>query len=87
MKLKLKLSEPINGFWDGGAKSEFTWSICGIPQKDNKGEFVKIGTWEGNSWFNVSVGKTEKMTLSNAKRHLIPILKKRGIEGVWSYID
>jgi len=70
MILRQTLARPINGYWDGGPKQIFDWSIDGSPQSDNIGQFVKIGSWQANHWFHVAVGRTEKMTLANAKRHL-----------------
>ncbi len=76
MNLKITLDKPINGFWDGGAKSEFVYSIDGEPQRDAKGQYVRVGSWEANYWFHVAVGKTIKQTLANAKRHLLANLKR-----------
>lgn len=73
--LKTYTSEPINGFWDGGSKQEFTWSLGRIG-KDSKGEFQKINGWEANYWFHVSKGKTDKQTLSYALKHLKNNAKK-----------
>ena len=68
-------TEKRYGYWDGGAKDTFDWSIAGQVQEDKKGKYVRIGSWDANHWFHVSVGKTEKMTLANAKRHLRKITK------------
>lgn len=73
MLLRQKLTDkPVTGFWDGGKKSQFDWTVDPFNgvQKDKKGEFVKIGSFEGNHWFCVAKGKTEKLTLSYAKKHL-----------------
>jgi hypothetical protein len=70
MKLIQILENPVHGFWDGGAKQTFEWAIVGTPKKDAKGEFVRIGSVEANFWFHVSVGKTERATLSNARNYL-----------------
>lgn len=32
------------GYWDGGAKDTFDWSITGQAQEDKKGKYVKIGS-------------------------------------------
>jgi hypothetical protein len=63
------------GYWDGGAKDTFGWSIRGPVQEDKDGKYVRIGSWDANHWFHVSVGKTEKLTLSYAKKHLKKITK------------
>lgn len=70
MILRQTLKEAVGGYWDGGIKKVFNWSIDGQPQQDKKGRFVRIGSWEANHWFHVAMGKSEIQTLSNAKRHL-----------------
>ena len=71
MKLLQTLEKVVNGFWDGGPKQRFEWEIDPIGYgKDEKGEFVRIGSWEANHWFHVAKGKSEKQTLSYAKKHL-----------------
>jgi hypothetical protein len=68
--LRQKAVKPIHGYWDGGAKQVFNWSIDGRPHKDKNGEFVRVGSWEANQYFHVAKGKTDKQTLSYAKRHI-----------------
>jgi hypothetical protein len=71
MYLKQTLKNPVNGYWDGGAKQEFEWRVhhhC--VGQDKRGKFVKVGSFDANHWFHVSLGKTEKETLRNAMRHL-----------------
>lgn len=70
MKLRQTLEKPVHGYWDGGAKQVFDWEIDGTPQSDSKGEFIKVGSWQANHWFHVALGKTTKLTLSFAMRHL-----------------
>jgi len=70
MKLLQTLDEPVQGYWDGGPKQSFEWSIYPGGGSDERGEYVRIGSWEGNHWFHVARGKTEKLTLSYAMRHL-----------------
>lgn len=87
MKLKQTLDKPIGGYWDGGAKSDFIWSIEGSPATDSKGQFVCIGSWEANHWFHVALGKTDKLTLTNARRRLSAGMRKYGITGKFDYIE
>lgn len=75
MVLIQTLERPVHGYWDGGAKDTFEWSIQGRPQKDKDGKYVKVGSWAANFWFHVKVGKTEKYTLANARRKLQAITK------------
>jgi len=69
--LRQTLPQPVDSvMWEGGAKQVFDWKIDGRPQTDSKGQFIKIGSYSANYWFHVAVGKTEKLTLSYAKRRL-----------------
>lgn len=74
MVLRQTLPEPVQGYWDGGAKQVFDWAIedntYEYPLHDSKGEFVCIGSWSANHWFRVAKSKTVKATLANARRHL-----------------
>ena len=70
MILRQTLEKPVDGFWDGGKKQQFDWTIQGSPSIDSKGKFVKIGSFGANLWFCVALGKTDKLTLVNAKRRL-----------------
>lgn len=87
MKLKQTLDKPINGYWSGGAKRVFVWSIDGKPQQDRKGKYVRIGSWEANHWFHVALGKTEKQTLGYARRRLNGRMGELGITGSFEYIE
>lgn len=81
MILKMTLPKPINGFWDNGAKSVFEWEID--HRKSTGKEFLIVGSWEANFWFSVKRGKTEKQTLSYAKRYL----KHKQPEATFEYIN
>lgn len=85
MILQVTLENPVGGYWDGGVKSVFEWRIDGAPQTDTKGQYIRVGSWDANQWFNVAVGKTEKITLSNARRKINSTLKKRGIKAKFEY--
>jgi len=87
MELRQILNEPIHGYWDGGAKQTFTWSIVSKHGQDGKGEFAHIGSWEANHWFHVALGKTDKLTLANARRRLLAGMKRLGITGRFEYIE
>lgn len=86
MILRLTLDRPINGYWDGGAKQVFDWSIEGTCS-DSKGQYSRIGSFSANHWFHVATGKTEKLTLSNARRRLLFSMKKNSITGKFEYIE
>lgn len=69
--LRQTLEKPIIGFWDGGEKKVFDWKIDHhFGGEDKKGKFVRVGSWDANFWFNVSLMKTEKQTLALAKKYL-----------------
>lgn len=68
MILKQTLNQAVPGYWDGGLKQVFEWKIE-TPIYPKEG-ISRIGSWNANYWFEVSTGKTEKLTLANAKRHL-----------------
>jgi len=70
MKLRQTLPYPVSGFWDGGAKQVFHWGIEGSPATDSKGQYVRVGSFSANHWFHAAVGKTDKVTLCNAMKHL-----------------
>ena len=84
MILRQTLEKPVHGYWDGGAKQVFDWTIDGMPKTDSKGQFVKIGSWSANHWFNVALGKTDKLTLSYAMNHLKASTK---IPSTFEYIE
>ena len=65
------LAHPVNGYWDGGAKDTFRWTIEKyFLRREGKRKYVRVGSWGANHWFEVTKGKTNKQTLTNAKRHL-----------------
>ena len=80
MELLLVLEKPI------GSKSRFEFSISGPPEKDGKGNYVRVGSWEANQWFHVAVGKTEKQTLANVRRKLEAGLRQQGLPHRFEYI-
>ena len=84
MKLRQTLEHTVNGYWDGGKKQVFDWEVESFGGgSDDKGVFVRVGSWCANNWFCVSEGKTEKLTLSHAKRHLRSIT---GVPSTFEYI-
>jgi len=86
--LRQTFERPISGYWDGGSRQTFDWNIehhhCG---KDAKGEFVRVGSWSANHWFNVSLGKSDKQTLSYARGRLSRAAKKNGQDCKFEYIE
>lgn len=84
MLLRQTLIKATNGYWDGGLKQVFDWTIDGKPRINSKGQYVCIGSWDANFWFCVALGKTTKQTLANAKRHLRAITR---IESSFEYVN
>lgn len=80
--LVLTLPEKVVGYWDGGEKNRFEFQLQGVPHRDEKGYFVKVGSCEANFWANVTLSKSIKKTLSNVKRRF------KAPEGAtWEYIE
>ncbi len=69
-RLRQTLPEPVHGYWDGGAKQVFEWSIDSVEGHDARGTFARVGSWSANHWFHVAKGRTPKLTLRNAMYHL-----------------
>jgi len=86
MILRVKLEKPIGGYWDGGLKDTFDFKIDGYPHEDSKGQYVKVGSWQANSWFHVAVGRTDKETLRNAKTRLRIMLEARLHDNSFEFI-
>jgi len=84
MILRQTLEKPVHGYWDGGRKQVFDWKIDGPIHYDSKGSFVRIGSYDANFWFHVAAGKTDKLTLSYAKRHLRRITT---VKSTFEYIE
>jgi hypothetical protein len=69
MILRQTLPEAVNGYWDSGMKQVFDWEL-GIVRHDDKGYYVKVGSFSANYWFHVAQGKTDRQTLSYVMRYL-----------------
>jgi len=87
MILRQTFSRAIGGYWNGGPKSVFDWGIDGHEGQDKKGTFIRVGSWTANHWFHVAKGKTDKQTLSNARRRLQASARKSNIECSFEYIN
>ena len=86
MTLKQTFEKAINGYWDGGPKRIFRWDIdVFVGGKDKKGCFVRVGSWDANAYFNVAAGKTEKQTLGNARRRLLAVARRQGLNCDFEY--
>ena len=66
MKIEIAFDKPVNGWWDGGAKSggEFEVENCHRSSELH----TCFGSWRLNTYFNVKTGRTDKETISRAKR-------------------
>lgn len=72
--LRQRLSKPICGYWDGGAKDTFDWRVD--EYQTRRQGWTIVGSLEANHWFHVEPGTTEKGTLGNARRKLVAMAKK-----------
>jgi len=68
MKLKLIFDYPVNGWWDGGAKTSGVFEPDACHRSD--ADHTCFGSWELNHYFNVKTGRTDKETISRAVRYL-----------------
>jgi len=66
--IRVELDQPANGFWDGGAKSSFTFtpSIERTPGP----AAIRWGSWEANMWFVVNFKGNIAKHLAAVKRKL-----------------
>jgi hypothetical protein len=65
MLLRQTLAQAVDGYWDGGKKRVFDWTIDNTDRL-----FSVIGSWNANYRFRVRTGRTERLTLSYAKQSL-----------------
>lgn len=86
MILRMILGHPISGYWDGGPRQTFDFTITGTPQYDARGAYVRVGSWDANTWFHVAQGKTVKATLANARRRLQAWAKRDGVGCRFEYL-
>lgn len=68
MKIQVNFDKPVNGFWDGGAKTSGTFEDD--PCHRQSAEHTCFGSWELNFFFNVKTGRSDKETISRAKRYI-----------------
>jgi len=78
MKLIQTFENPINGWWDGGPRKVFEWTIDHI-QRVSDGK-IAVGSFDANHWFAVKKSKTEKQILFNAQKVLANRAKKLGLK-------
>lgn len=75
--LRQTLDHPIAGYWDGGLKQVFDWEIeLHSGGVDSKGRYIRVGSWGANHWFHVALGKTDRLTLTYARKHLVAVTRK-----------
>ena len=89
MILRQTLNKEIYGWWDGGAKSVFNWEIDPWRTRNCPEGYAVVGSWEGNHWFTVKAGKTEKATLGKARRRLQAQIDKntQGLTCTFIYVE
>lgn len=92
MELKQTLNEAIGGYWDGGQKSTFYWTVdepwdTNDPTNYDGQGYARVGSWEANCFFSVRLGKSEKQTLSNARRSLAIKAKNANMACNFEYVQ
>ena len=87
MRLRMILDRPILGYWDGGRKDTFDFTLDGPPRHDARGAYIRVGSWQANYWFHVALGRTVKATLANARRRLRAWARRAGIGCRFAYVD
>lgn len=65
--IRQTFARPISGFWDGGPKRIFEWSIDALRSTPTH---AVVGSWDANHWFKVKRMKTERQILGIALRRL-----------------
>lgn len=81
----LTTGSPIVGYWDGGAKSRFEFTLDAVL-KDDKGRFAKWGSWQANFWFTCGYGRSLKHAARIAATKLARLFRVRvpfKVEIVW----
>ena len=86
MKLIQRLNKKIGGFWDGGLKDTFEWTVD-FKHKGPKEGTVAVGSWEANHWFCMSGRGGERAILNRAKSILARKLAKRGILSEFELVE
>lgn len=85
MILRIKADRKIDGYWDGGMRDTFDWSID-QRKEDSKGKYVRVGSWDANYWFHVAEGRTDKETLKFALQVLKVKFRRFGVSIEHKYI-
>jgi hypothetical protein len=65
----LSFEKPVNGYWDGGAKQRLEFT-ADHERTDNKGTFVKWGSWSANFYFHSGKGKTPMTAAAYAVKRI-----------------
>lgn len=69
MKLRLKLSRKINGWWDQGPEDTFDFTVQPEPWDVSDGK-TQVGSLDANYWFLVNCRGDEKKVLQKARYHI-----------------
>lgn len=86
MILRMTLDTPVVGFWDGGERTSFDYTLDGLPRRDRQGAYIRVGSWQANAWFHVALGTSARATLGNARRCLVARAKRAGLRCAFAYI-
>lgn len=83
MQLKVTLSNPVGGYWDGGKKDTFYFKV----DQDFSDGMSQVGSWEANAFKEVKTGKSEKSTLAKIRPFLIKWVWRLGVTAKFDYVD
>ena len=75
-EILITLNESINGYWDGGKKDKFNFSID-EPEQDADGFYCKVGSWDANFFFHIGTGKTKIQSDKQIIATAIKVLKHK----------
>lgn len=78
--IELVLEKPVNGYWDGGAKSSFEFSPTFFDENSDletsskqfkPKDDIRWGSFSANFFFSTKSGRNWKEAISLAKRKII----------------
>lgn len=68
LKAVVTLERPVQGYWDGGAKSEFEFTPT--VERTPGPPAIRWGSYAANLWFVIEVGPSLKSHLAKLRRKL-----------------
>lgn len=81
--LKFILGKEVSGYWDGGSRKVFWFSI----DHNFLNKTSKVGSFSANFWKIVKTGKTDKQTLSYIKPTLRLFARQHETTCTFEYVE